>query len=625
MATFPQGFDAISKRCNTGERRVLNALKRNLEDDYCVWHNVPLGPKRRQPDFVILNPRRGVLLLEVKDWKHSTLRAANPDSVELETARGRVTEANPLRQARDYAMELASVMQRDPGLVNGNGLHKGKLIFPYGWGVVFSGIKRLNVESTDFEDIFPSTKIMLHDDLADEVAAATFQERLWQMFSAPFACNLTLPQRDRIRWHLFPEIRINQPVLEFNGAANASIELPDLMQVMDLQQEQLARSIGDGHRVIHGVAGSGKTMILVYRAEQLGRTALATKPVLVLCFNKALAGRLENILRARGVDERVVVKHFHGWCTDLVKTYHLQLPEVDDADPYQRQAVAVCRAIDAGTVPGGQYTAILIDEGHDFENAWLSVTAKMVDSASESLLVLYDDTQAIYKASRRRTSFSSLGIKAVGRTNVLKINYRNTAEVLLLAMRVAGGVMHADEATEDTVPTLLPKSGGRRGPLPSLIEASSAREEADRIALAINEVITAGTSINDIAVFCRSRTQMRPIEQALKRAGIAFESMPKYFKGFNWSQDSVKIVTLHSCKGLEFPVAFVAGLQALPAKNEPEEDELRLLYVGMTRATDKLFLSTSGESSVVTRVKTAMRELESGLKAKVGSQLKRAA
>ena len=37
---------------------------------------------------------------------------------------------------------------------------------------------------------------------------------------------------------------------------------------MDRQQEQLARSMGEGHRVIHGVAGSGKTMILGYRAQQ---------------------------------------------------------------------------------------------------------------------------------------------------------------------------------------------------------------------------------------------------------------------------------------------------------------------------------------------------------------------
>ena len=36
---------------------------------------------------------------------------------------------------------------------------------------------------------------------------------------------------------------------------------------MDLQQEKLARALGDGHRVIHGVAGSGKNMILGYCAE----------------------------------------------------------------------------------------------------------------------------------------------------------------------------------------------------------------------------------------------------------------------------------------------------------------------------------------------------------------------
>jgi len=53
--------------------------------------------------------------------------------------------------------------------------------------------------------------------------------------------------------------------------------VPDIVRVMDLQQEQLARSMGEGHRVIHGVAGSSKTMILGYRAQYLAQ-ALANKP-----------------------------------------------------------------------------------------------------------------------------------------------------------------------------------------------------------------------------------------------------------------------------------------------------------------------------------------------------------
>jgi hypothetical protein len=63
----------IDARCNAGERRVLHQLKRCLEDDYLVWHDMPIGPRARQPDFVVLSPRWGVLLLEVKDWRRSTL------------------------------------------------------------------------------------------------------------------------------------------------------------------------------------------------------------------------------------------------------------------------------------------------------------------------------------------------------------------------------------------------------------------------------------------------------------------------------------------------------------------------------------------------------------------------
>ena len=68
---------------------MLHQLKRCLEDDYLVWHDVPIGPRARQPDFVILSPRRGVLLLEVKDWKRSTLAAATRD------ARGAAHAARP--------------------------------------------------------------------------------------------------------------------------------------------------------------------------------------------------------------------------------------------------------------------------------------------------------------------------------------------------------------------------------------------------------------------------------------------------------------------------------------------------------------------------------------------------
>src|SRR5690349_20098725 len=155
--------------------------------------------------------------------------------------------------------------------------------------------------------------------MTESVEAEAFQARLWAMLRVSFAHTLTMPQVDRVRWHLFPEVRVapGQAALfpETNRkAASAVIDIPDLVRVMDLQQERLARSLGDGHRVIHGVAGSGKTMILGYRCAYLAR-ALA-KPVLVLCFNVTLAAKLRHLVEQRGISDNVVVRHFHGWCYD---------------------------------------------------------------------------------------------------------------------------------------------------------------------------------------------------------------------------------------------------------------------------------------------------------------------
>jgi superfamily I DNA/RNA helicase len=100
---------------------------------------------------------------------------------------------------------------------------------------------------------------------------------------------------------------------------------------------------------------------------------------------------------------------------------------------------------------------------------------------------------------------------------------------------------------------------------------------------------------------------MRPIEQALSRRRIAWQSMnAQPVSRFDWKKPSVKLLTMHSAKGLEFPFVFVAGLQALPVKNEPIDDELRLLYVAMTRATRELTLSAHRSSAVVERVRQSL-------------------
>ena len=61
---------------STGERRLAERLEQKLDADYLLWHNVPIGPKQTHPDFVLLHPRRGLLILETKDWRLQAIQHA---------------------------------------------------------------------------------------------------------------------------------------------------------------------------------------------------------------------------------------------------------------------------------------------------------------------------------------------------------------------------------------------------------------------------------------------------------------------------------------------------------------------------------------------------------------------
>lgn len=54
-----------------GERRFAERLESHLEDDYLCWYDIGIGNNYLHPDFTLLHPGRGLLILEVKDWNHS--------------------------------------------------------------------------------------------------------------------------------------------------------------------------------------------------------------------------------------------------------------------------------------------------------------------------------------------------------------------------------------------------------------------------------------------------------------------------------------------------------------------------------------------------------------------------
>lgn len=598
MALFFPDLHSKNLKLTPGERRFATSLLRNLEDDYHCWVNVPVGVRQLRPDFIVLHPGRGILTLEVKDWKLPTIHQVDPLGWQIHTDRGLKTEVNPLEQARGYAIAIKELLERDPLLVRQDeGRYRGHLLFPWGFGVVLTNITRKQFNAAGLEAAIAPDRVICQDEFLESVEVEAFQQRLWGMFQYSFGGVLSLARIDRIRWHLFPEIRIQQGCL-FEPAAEApdtqeaiAKVLPDIIKVMDLQQEKVARNLGEGHRIVHGVAGSGKTLLLAFRCLHLSRMDLA-KPILVLCFNKALAARLNSLLAERGIGNGVQIRHFHGWCKDMCALYQLDVTVSEEHPRYVAQVEAVIDGVERGRVPRAQYAAILIDEGHDFEPEWFRLLVQMLDSETNSLLLLYDDTQNIYgKTKRRAFSWASVGIQAAGRTTILHKNYRNTVEALDFSYHFLTAYLGDEKGTEE-MPVVKPELGGRSGARPKVKRLPTLDEECDYIAAWIAKRRERGMAFREIAMLCRYKRQIDELAAALRQRGVPVTAHAERADG----EDAVQAMTMHASKGLEFRCVVVPDLGAMPSSKVDVTEEARLLYVALTRSTERLLVTYHRDS-----------------------------
>ena len=595
MATLIPALGACLPRMTHGEKRLAERLEQKLDADYLLWYDVPVGPKYSHPDFVVLHPSRGILVLEVKDWKLSTIQHADKNGWVIAPDGVPKTVASPLEQARQYAHQIVNALERDPQLVQAEGRYQGKLAFPWSYGVVLTNITRKQFDSAELHHALEPHRVVCQDEMLETVGAEELQSRLWDMFPYGMRGAISLPQLDRVRWIMFPQVRVQTQATLFDDS-DADAEMPDIMRVMDIQQEQLARSLGDGHRVIHGVAGSGKTMILGYRAEYLAQASTAaSNPILILCFNEPLGVKLHSVMQTKGLGGRVHVRHFHKWCREQLVAYGQTIP-AQGPRMFDEMVENVIRGVDRKQIPSGQYQAVMIDEGHDFAPEWLKLVTQMVDPTTNSLLVLYDDAQSIYERARsKQFSFKSVGIQAQGRTTILKINYRNTRQILHTASLVAADLLTADDKDDDGIPLLKPVSCGREGQEPLIIKLPTLQAEAQAIADHLAQAHQEGFAWGDMAVLCADTKTRDLCARTLAQRKLPVEN--RLGSGdFDPTSNKIKVMTMKVSKGLEFPVVALPGVGHMPAAGEDEKEAARGFYVAATRATQRLVMGVGGQS-----------------------------
>jgi len=189
---------------------------------------------------------------------------------------------------------------------------------------------------------------------------------------------------------------------------------------------------------------------------------------------------------------------------------------------------------------------------------------------------------------------------------VLKLNYRNTDEIMSFAYRFARQYLSDKDKDEDHVPLVVPDSVGRHGPQPAVRTFDSYEQEARYIAFVFSRLHEEqGISWSDMCVTYRSNWMGETLNEVFSAEHIPTQWLrsSNTKRQFKSTKENVKLMTMHSSKGLEFPVVAVSGVGYMPGDGADKVNEAKLLYVAMTRSTEKLLLTSHRETEFLVQLR----------------------
>ena len=158
----------------SGERRLAERLEQKLDDDNLLWYDVPVGPQQLHPDFIVLHPSRGLLILEVKDFRLSTIvQAAKDEWTILDNASGEPKPIqSPFAQARNYAHAVLGALRADKRLVHPDGRRQGEVVFAWSYGVVLPNITRKQPTDSQLDQAIAAHRVFCSGETTGSVVAA---------------------------------------------------------------------------------------------------------------------------------------------------------------------------------------------------------------------------------------------------------------------------------------------------------------------------------------------------------------------------------------------------------------------------------------------------------------------
>lgn len=250
------------------------------------------------------------------------------------------------------------------------------------------------------------------------------------------------------------------------------------------------------------------------------------------------------------------------------------------------------------------FREVVVDEAQDLPPIALKLAAAMAGGgSSQHLTLLADPSQSIYY---RGIPWKDGGIELHGsRVKNLKKNYRNTQQIL----EVSWSLSEADPSGS-LDESVSPDKATKLGPKPRwIITLGRSNQDLKKLKELIYRIHDSGSyRYGDIAVLARRNEDVTKISNYLSHANL----LVCHFRDdrFDILENDIKVITINSAKGLEFPIVFLMKVDEgrIPRKldhiRDPADlqqglrEERQLLYVGMTRASEMLYImSTHGAAS----------------------------
>ena len=262
-----------------------------------------------------------------------------------------------------------------------------------------------------------------------------------------------------------------------------------------------------------------------------------------------------------------------------------------------------------------RYRHLSVDEFQDVNPAQFRLIRALLGSRHD-LCAVGDPNQAIYGWNGADPSLLDKLPHTIEGMVVERLdeNHRSTPQVVAAATAALGRTL-----------TAPPRSVAESGPMPVVTAYDDDAAEAEAVVALLLERAEDGTPWSDQAVLARTHDQLATVGRALARAGIPHRMAPGPESpaadtapggnenrggagdrrtpgrgqggGGNAREGAVELATFHRAKGLEWPNVHVVGLEegfvpiVYAESSEARDEERRLLYVALTRASRELHCS----------------------------------